>query len=71
MINTMGGVTKTSFVDFSVRKISILQRYLSDYLNHNYIWQVPPQLNCGDTCQLQTCYSVAILCFDNAEEKGK
>ena len=32
-------------------KFSIWQKYLLDSLNHVYIWQVPPQLRCGDTCQ--------------------
>ena len=31
-------------------KFFIFQKYLLDYLNHIYIWQVPPQLSCGDTC---------------------
>ena len=33
-------------------KFSILQTYLLDCLNHIYIWQVPPQPSCGDTCQI-------------------
>ena len=33
-------------------KFKILQKYLLDYLNQIHIWQVPPQLSCGDTCQI-------------------
>ena len=32
-------------------KFSILQKYFLDYFDHIYIWQVPPQLSCGDTCK--------------------
>ena len=41
-------------------KFSIWQKYLLDYLNHVYIWQVPPQLSCGDTCQIWTWYSTNV-----------
>ena len=33
------GVTKALFINFSVSKISILQKYLLDPLNHIHIWQ--------------------------------
>ena len=33
-------------------KFSILQKYLLDSLNHIHIWQVSPQLSCGDTYQI-------------------
>ena len=46
------GVTKAPFVKFSVRKISISQKYMLDSSNHIHIWQVSPQLSCGDTCQI-------------------
>ena len=46
------GVTKAPFANFSVSKISILQKYLLDSLNHIHIWQVSPQLSCGDTFQI-------------------
>ena len=45
-------VTKAPFVNFSVSKIAILQKYLFDSLNHIHIWHVSPQLSCGDTCQI-------------------
>ena len=48
----MVGVTNAPFVNFSLAKISILQKYFSDYLNPIYIRRVPPQLSCGDTCQI-------------------
>ena len=31
-------------------ELSIWLKYLLDSLNHMCIWQVPPQLSCGDTC---------------------
>ena len=49
---TRVGVTKAPFVNFSVSKIFNLAKHISDYLNHIYVWQVPPQLNCCDTCQI-------------------
>ena len=30
--------------------------YLLDKLNHIHIWQVSPQLSCGDTCQIWIRY---------------
>ena len=33
-----GGVTEVLFVNFSVRKFSILQKYTLDYSNHIHIW---------------------------------
>ena len=33
-------------------KFSIWHKYPLDSLNHVYIWHVPPQLSCGDTCQI-------------------
>ena len=57
------GVTKTS-----VRQFWILQKYFLGYLNHIYIWQVPPQLSCGNTCQIQTWSSIDDMCFDNTEK---
>ena len=53
-IGTVRGVevTKAPLVYFSVSKIFILQKNLLNYLNDIYIWQVPPQLSCGDTCQI-------------------
>ena len=32
---------------------------------------MPPQLCCGDTCQIQTRFSKADVCFDNTEKFGK
>ena len=56
------GVTKTPFVNFSVTKffllISLLRKILIyhnswlDIINHVHIWQVSPQLSCGDNCQI-------------------
>ena len=62
------GVTKVPFVNSVSKKFSLLQRYLLDCLNHIYIWQVPPQLSRGDTCQIYIWYSIANVCIDNAEK---
>ena len=51
-------------------KFSILQKYLLDSLNWIYIWQVSPQLSCGNTCQLLTWYLVSDACFDNTDTFG-
>ena len=38
--NNQVGVTKAPFVNFSVSKILILQKYFLNHWNHHYIWQV-------------------------------
>ena len=62
------GVTKASFENFSVGKIFRLAKVPLSYLNHIYIWQVPPQLSCSDTCQIKSRYSIANVCFHNTEK---
>ena len=52
-------------------KFSILQKYLLYSLNHIHIWQMSPQLSCGDTCQIWTRYSIVNVCFDNNGKYGK
>ena len=54
-------------------KFSILQKYHLDYLNHIYIWQVRPQLSCGDIFQIYTWYSISNVCLtmlNNSENNG-
>ena len=34
-------------------------------MNHIHIWQVSPQLSCGDTCQIWMRYSLSNWYFDN------
>ena len=46
------GLLKLHSLISPLAKYLILQKHLLDYLNHIYIWQVPPQLSCGDTCQI-------------------
>ena len=50
---------------------SILPKYLLDYLHHIHIWQVSPQLSCGNTCQIWTWYTIANMYFGDAEKLGK
>ena len=33
-------------------KFSVLPKHMLDIEYHVYIWQVSPQLSCGDTCQI-------------------
>ena len=47
-----GGLLKLRLLISPSVKFFILQKQILDYLNHIYIWQVPPQLNCGDTGQI-------------------
>ena len=61
------GFTKNPFVNFSIRTFMILQKYMLYFLNHIYIWQVSPELSCGNTCQILMWYSTANICCDNAE----
>ena len=72
-VNTRSGVgvTTATFVCFSVSKIFNLAKYLLDYFNHIYIWQVPLQLSCSDTCQIWMWYSIATACIRSAEKLGK
>ena len=37
------------------------------FLNHIRICQLSPELNCSDTFQIWTWYSIAKVCFDNGE----
>ena len=62
------GVTKAPFVNFSVSKIFDLTKVTVIFFNHIHIWQVSPQLRCGDTYQIQTWYLRSNVFFDNAEK---
>ena len=57
------GVTKASFVNLSIKKISNLQKYLLDFFNHFHNWHVSPQQSYGDTCQIPTWYLISNVCF--------
>ena len=52
------GLLKSSFVNFSIRIFPICI----------YIWQVSPQLSCGDTCQIWMWYSISNHRFNNSEK---
>ena len=52
------GVTKAPFVNFSISK---LFDPVKVDLHHIYIWQVSPQLSCGNTCQIWTWYTIASM----------
>ena len=52
-------------------KFSILQKCLLHSLNHIHIWQVSPQLSCGNTCQIWTSYSIANMYFGDVQILGK
>ena len=69
------GVTKALFVKLRSlispqANFSILPKYLLDYLHHIHIWQVSPQLSCGNTCQIWTWYTIANMYFGDAEKLG-
>ena len=65
------GVTKLRSLISPLAKFSILSKYLLDYLHHIHIWQVSPQLSCGNTCQIWTWYTIANMYFGDAEKLGK
>ena len=46
-------------------------RFVTDYFNHFHIGRMSPQLGCSDTCSIWIWYSIANMCFDNAEKVGK
>ena len=50
---------------------SILPKYLLDYLHHMHIWQVSPQLSCGNTWQIWTWYTISNMYFGDAEKLVK
>ena len=52
-------------------KFLISQKYLLHSLNHIHIWQVSPQLRCGNTCQIWTCYSITNMYYGDVEKLGK
>ena len=64
------GLLKLRSLIAPLAKFSILLKYLSDYLHQIHIWQVSPQLSCGDTCQIWTWYSIGNQCCDNGEKSG-
>ena len=49
---TRCGVTQAPFANFSVSKIFDLAKVSISSFDHIHIWQVSPQLSCGDTCQI-------------------
>ena len=65
------GVSKAPFVNFSVSKILDPAKYLLDSLHHIHIWQVSPQLSCGDTYQIWTWYLIPNMYFGDVEKLGK
>ena len=46
------GLLKLRWLISPQAKFSILQKYRLDAFDHIHIWQVSPQLSCGDTCQI-------------------
>ena len=65
------GLLKLRSLISQLAEFSILQTQLLDYFNHIHIWHVPPQLSCGDTCQIWTWYSIANVSFGNSDKLGK
>ena len=59
------GVSEAPFVNFTTSKIFDHAKEPLRFFYHMYIWQVPPQLSCGDTCQ--TC---ALTMLKNSENNG-
>ena len=55
------GVTHNLFINLSVRDVSEFDEYLLYLWNHIPIWQVSPQLSCGDTCQIWMWYSKPVF----------
>ena len=63
------GLLKLCLLISLQRKFSILQKYWLDSWSHFHIWQVSPQLSCGDTCQIWMWCSICNQCFDNNENQ--
>ena len=61
------GLLKLRSLISPLQKISIYHNSRSHTLNHVNIWQVSPQLSCGDSCQIWTSYFIVNVCFDSAE----
>ena len=60
------GLLKLRSLIYLLRQILIYRNSRLDILNHFHIWQVSPQLSCGDTCQIWTWYFIVNVCFDSA-----
>ena len=58
------GLLKFHAIISLIAKFSILQKYMLDSSNHIHIWQMLPQLSCGDTCQTWMRYSRGNQYFD-------
>ena len=68
------GLLKLCSLIYLSEKYFILQHYmLHTYILQNgiHIWQVSPQLSCGDTCQIWLSYAIPNMCFENGEKLGK
>ena len=61
------GLLKLRSLISPLQKISIYHNSRSHTLHHVHIWQVSPQLSCGDTCQIWTSYFIVNVYFDSAE----
>ena len=60
----LGGI-KAPVINFSIKEIFISWKYLLRSLNHFHIWQMSPQLSCGDSCQKWMWQSTGNQWFDN------
>ena len=65
------GITKAPFVNFSVSKIFDLAKVPARFFESHLFWQVSPQLSCGDTCQIWIWYSIASVCSHDPEKLRK
>ena len=65
------GLLKLRSLFFPWPKCSILKKCMLDSSNHIHIWQVSPQLSCGDTCQILMRYLTVKVCFWQGWKIGK
>ena len=62
------GVVKLC-INFSIKEIFILWKYLLHSLNHFHIWQMSPQLSCGEICQKWMWHLTGNHYLDNGKKK--
>ena len=60
----------SSVGQFLLKHFFISQNYLLGSLNHIHMWQLSPQLSCGNNCQIWTWYSTTNMYLVMLENNG-
>ena len=70
-IKVQGWGSLNYFLLISPLKVFYIINYMLDSTNHIDVWQISPQLNCGDICQTSMWNSTGKQCFNDSEKRRK